>query len=299
MTMPGATTAPLKTLLGNYPGTRALREGALCSSQFELDFAPVKVPNEAFKRVVRDLEFDVAELAIATYLQARAAGIPLVLLPATVVGRQQHAKLVYDPARGPLKASDLAGRRVGIRAYSVTTVMWLRGVLQHDHGIDPTSVNWVTFEDPHVAEYKDPPHAKRAPAGRELMDMLQTGDLDAAIIGGAPPSGSSISPLIDKPHAAAASWSARHGAVPVNHLVAVRQSLSRDAPDVVREIYRLLKRSKSDAGLDQPDGPDYLPFGVEALRPSLEIAVEYATEQGLLSRPLKVDELFDDVTRAL
>ena len=94
-----------------------------------LQFADVLSPAAAFKRVVRDLEFDVAELAIVTFLLAKAFGKPLVLLPAVVLGRFQHRFLVYDRERGPLAPGDLRGRRVGIRSYSVTTATWLRGIL--------------------------------------------------------------------------------------------------------------------------------------------------------------------------
>jgi 4,5-dihydroxyphthalate decarboxylase len=294
-----STAQHLSTLLGNYPGTRALLDGEIAAGNYQLDLAPVKVPNTAFKRVVRSLEFDVAELAIATFLQAKALGKPLVLLPATVVGRQQHAKLVYNAARGPLSATDLTGRRIGIRAYSVTTVMWLRGILQHDHGLNPANVTWVTFEDGHVAEFKDPPNAERAPAGKTLQEMLLSGELDAAIVGEPPAAHATLAALIDDPHAAAVQWCKHHGAVPINHLVTVSAKLCQDNPDAVREVYRLLKAAKTQAGLDTPAGPDFLPFGLDNLRPSLELAIQYAHEQGLLSRSLSVDELFDDVTRAL
>src|SRR5207247_2444165 len=122
-----------------------------------LAFADVTSAASAFKRVVRGMEFDVAELAIVTFLLAKAHGTPLVLLPAVVLGRFQHPYLVYNRARGPLAPGDLTGRRVGIRSYSVTTVTWLRGILAEDHGVDLDRVTWVTFEEPHVAEFRDPP----------------------------------------------------------------------------------------------------------------------------------------------
>jgi hypothetical protein len=131
-----AVLAARPTLLGDYPGTRALRRGDVTSPLVRLAFADVKSASAGFKRAVRDLEFDVAELAIVTFLLAKAHGKPLVLLPAVVLGRFQHPYLVYNHERGRLAPSDLTGRRVGIRSYSVTTVTWLRGILAEEYGVD-------------------------------------------------------------------------------------------------------------------------------------------------------------------
>ncbi len=135
----------LPTLLGDYPNTRALKSGQIRSASVALDFADVKVPNTAFKDVVRHFKYDVAELAIVTYLQAKAHGKPLVLLPAVIVGTSPHPFLVYNAERGRLAPAQLAGNRVGIRAYSVTTAAWIRGVLQNDHGVDLDSIKMGDF----------------------------------------------------------------------------------------------------------------------------------------------------------
>ena len=179
-----ANILTLRTLLGDYPNTKALKAGVVHSSSVALDFADVKVPNTAFKDVVRHLKYDVAELAIVTFLQAKAHNKPLVLLPAVVVGALPHPFLVYNAERGRISPADLKGKRVGIRAYSVTTAAWVRGVLQNEYRVDLNSINWVTFEDPHVAEYSDPPTAVRAPAGKSLVQMLIDGEIDAGVVGG-------------------------------------------------------------------------------------------------------------------
>ncbi len=291
--MSESTSKRIWTLLGDYPGTRALKERKLESPRVTLDYADVKAPHTAFKRVVRDLEFDVAELALVTYIMARAYGKPLVLLPAVLFSRAQHPYLVYNAERGRLGPGDLAGRRVGARAYSVTTVMWIRGILAHDFGVDPERIQWVTFEDPHVAEYRDPPSVMRAPAGKDITAMLLAGELDAAILG-AVPTDPRLQPVISDPNSAGLEWQRRNGALQLNHMVVVKSSLSRTDPKAVQEVYRLLRESRRAAGDDSTT-----PFGIAGNRRSLELALEYCHEQKLVPRRLTLDDLFDDVTRTL
>ena len=292
-------TMTLQALLGDYPNTTSLRKGAIRSSRLNLDFADVKVPNHAFKRVVRDLEFDVAELAIATYLTAKAHGKPLVLLPVVVRGKFQHESIVYNAGRGPLAPSDLAGRRVGIRSHSVTTVAWVRGILQNDYGVDLDRVKWVTFEDAHVAEVTDPATFERAPAGKDPLNMLLEGELDAAVLTGKDLKHPSVRYLIPDHETAEQAWYQRYQAVPINHMVVVKGSLLKSSPWVAAEIFRLLAESKQAAGLPAANGIDAFPLGVEANRKSLELAIIYTAQQRLIPRAFTVDELFNDVTRVL
>src|SRR5436190_18250743 len=181
--MAPATKLKLHMILGNYPNTKAIKSGAIRSDLVDFDFAEVKIANNLFKQVVRDAKYDAAELAIVTYLQAKAFAKPYVLVPAVVVSRGQHHTIAYNPERGALKPSELNGKRVGVRAYTVTTGTWVRGILASDYGIDLDKVEWVTFEDPHVAEYRDPAVVKRAPAGKELTRMLLDGQVRAGIGG--------------------------------------------------------------------------------------------------------------------
>jgi 4,5-dihydroxyphthalate decarboxylase len=178
--MTTATKLKLRMMLGNYPNTKALKSGAVRSDLIDFDFVEVKVANNLFKQVVRDARYDVAELAIVTYLQAKAYGKPYVLLPAVVVSRGQHHTIAYNPDRGPLKPSNLNGKRVGVRAYTVTTGTWVRGILASDYGVDINKVEWITFEDPHVAEYRDPAMSTQrlmngpSPAGTRSAPQART-----------------------------------------------------------------------------------------------------------------------------
>ena len=173
----------LHTMLGNYPNTKAIKSGAFRSDLVDFDFVEVKVANNLFKQVVRDAKFDVAELAIVTYLQAATFGKPYVLLPAVLVSRGQHHTIAYNADRGVLEPSDLAGKRVGVRAYTVTTGTWVRGILAGDYGVDLDKVEWITFEDPACGGVSRSSIIKRAPPGKELAAMLLDGELDAAVVG--------------------------------------------------------------------------------------------------------------------
>ena len=280
----------LKTLLGDYPTTRALRRGQLTSPKVAFDFADVPQVASAFKRTVRNLEFDVSELAIVTFLMAKAHGKPYVLLPAVVLGRFQHPFLVYNSARGELRPQELNGRRVGIRSYSVTTSMWLRGILASDYGVDIDSIRWVTFEEPHVAEFKDPPSVERAPEGGDLVKMLRDGEGDAAVLRDPPLPDPRLKHVIADPDHAARDWHARNRAIQINHLVVVRGALSKSNPDAVREVYRLLLDAKHAA---PPAGmPDMTPFGLEANRRNLEVAIDCVYRQGMIPRRFDPEELF-------
>jgi 4,5-dihydroxyphthalate decarboxylase len=278
----------LRTLLGDHPGTSALKKGSIKSDLVEFDFVDYSPTNKGFKPMVREHAFDVSEMAIVTYLMAKSFGKPMVLLPNVVVARFQHGHALYNAKRGTLKPSDLNGKRVGIRSFTTTTGAWLRGILANDHGVDLNSIDWVTFEDAHVAEFKDT--TKRAPAGKQIVQMLLDGELDAVL--GEKVEHADLKPLFADVSAEEKAWSAKHGIVPINHLVVVKLGLSKEHPDAVREVHRLIAESAK--------GVSAAPhFTEDEMRRSLELIIGYTAQQGLIPRAFAVDELFDDVTRAL
>ena len=266
----------MKAMVGDYPVTKQFKEKA------PLEFADVKVAHTAFKRVVRDLEFDVAELAIVTFLLAKAHGKPLRLLPAVLVARFQHPFLVSTRDLAP---KDLEGKRVGQRSYSVTTSTWVRGMLAQDYGVDLGRITWVTFEEPHVAEFRDPPNVERAPAGKDMTQMLLAGELDAAIIGERPTDGR-LKYVFGDPESAAEAWRRKYGAIQVNHMVAVKDTVSREQAS---EVYELLCESRKAAG-----SPEMNPFGLEENRRNLEVAIDCVYRQNMIPRRYAVEELFEN-----
>ena len=186
----------LKTLLQDRTWTGPLKTGAIGSDLVDFAFDGVAEASSRFKPMVRDLAYDCGELAIVTYLQAKHYGKPLVLLPFVVFGHFHHKSITCNTTRGELTPHTLAGRRVGVRAYSQTTGVWVRGILQHEYGVDLGKVTWVTFSDAHLAEYTDPKTCERAPEGKKLVPMLLAGEVDAAMLSGKPPEDPKLKPLI-------------------------------------------------------------------------------------------------------
>jgi 4,5-dihydroxyphthalate decarboxylase len=288
----------LRAALDEYPQTRALHRGEIKSNKVAFAFTDIRPANKFFKPMVREQKFDVSEIAIGTFLQAKAYGKPLVLLPATMMGRFQHGTILCR-ASHPLTPAELPGKRVGVRAYAQTTGNWVRGILQNEYGVKPEQMHWVVFEDGHVAEYRDPPGVERAAAGKNILQMLREGELEAAIYGADLPNDPNLKSVIPDPDAAALKWYAQHRIVPINHMVCVTESLAKTKPEAVIEVFRMLAASKAAAGLPKTDSIDFLPYGLDACRPALQTMIKYCTQQKLLPRALDVDELFDDTTRAL
>lgn len=286
----GSGPIGLRAAVGAYPHTSALMDGRISSNLLTLDFASVTPISRAFAPMVRDLRFDVSEMAIATFLQAKACGKALVLLPVVLAARFQEAALLCradSSIRGP---ADLAGKRVGVRAYSQTTGMWLRGSLAETYGVQPSDIQWSTFEDAHVAEIRDPAWAERASAGSELLPLLEANQLDAVIVGNDLPADAGLRPVFADAKSAGEAFFQRHAFVPVNHMVAMRRELAVRHPELVTELLAMFRSAASLAHAENGWAP---PFGRTALRPAMELALRYMTEQGMLPRPLDLEEVWD------
>jgi 4,5-dihydroxyphthalate decarboxylase len=276
----------LRTLLGDHPCTAALKNGSIKSDLVEFEFADYSPTHKGFKPMVREGAFDVSEMAIVTYLMAKNFHKPMVLLPDVVMARFQHGYAFYNAKHGVLTPGDLNGKRVGIRSFTTTTGAWLRGILANDYGVDLNAIDWVTFEDAHVAEFADT--TKRAAAGSQIVQMLVDGELDAIL--GEKVEHLDLKPLFADTRKEEARWFAKHAVRPINHMVVVKQELSDRHPDIVPEVHRLLSEAASAVNAR---------FRTAEMRRSLDFITQYAAQQGLIARQFAVDELFDDVTRAL
>jgi len=287
----------LRTNLADYPVTMALKEGRLASPLVDFDFCGPKTAHDGFKDMLRRSAYDAGELAIVTYLQAKIYGKPWVLLPVPIHGRFQHHCIGYNVEYGTLRPKDIEGRKVGVRTYAQTTGLWVRGILQHEYGVDLDKVNWLTIDESHLAEYHDPANCQQLPQGSRIAQMMLDGELAAAILGVDMPKDPRVRTLIPDPHAAAREWYQREGVVPINHLFVVHQDLSRRRPDVVREIYRLLAESRARAPAAVVAALP--PLGFQANRKGIGMAIDWAFEQKIIPRRLSIEELFDDVTASL
>jgi len=286
------TPVRLRSVLKRYPHTAPLLDGWITDPRVQLDFESVEPIFRAFKPMAQQQIYDVSEMAIVTYLQARGYDKPLVLLPNVVASRLQQKCLVYNSRHRRMTLADLPGARVGVRAYTQTTGMWVRAILAGTYGIATDSINWVTFEDGHLAEYNDPPFVTRGPEGSNLLQMLRDGLIDAAIFGNDLPREDGIEPVIPNPSDADRAWYEANRFVPINHVVVMKLETAEAHPESVAAVHALLKRGKAAVAAATPEIADALPDGIEAMRRPLEATLAACAEQQLLPRPLSVDDLF-------
>jgi 4,5-dihydroxyphthalate decarboxylase len=282
----------LSTALKRYPTTEGLLSGRVKSSAFNFEFHEIEPIHDAFKPMAREQRFDVSEMAVFTFLQAYAYKKPIVMLPVVLAARFQHGCIVTNTDfHKELTPAMLPGMKVGVRAYTQTTGAWVRNILSQEYGVDLKSIEWTIFEDAHLAEYKEPSFVKRALAGEKLLPMLMAGKIDAGILGNDLPDDPKIKPVIPDAAKAGRAWHERTGLLPINHLLCVKRDLLRFRPDLVREIFALFQKSKSEAPV-AAGAVDMRPIGYEAIAPSLELVIQLAYEQEIIPRRFSVEEIF-------
>jgi 4,5-dihydroxyphthalate decarboxylase len=286
------------TALKTYRHTAKLKSHEITHPAVELMFDEIEPIHRAFAPMARRQTFDVSEMAIVTFLQAKAYGKPLVMLPAVVAARFQQGCIIYNARRKKLSLSDLVGAKIGVRAYTQTTGMWVRAILAGEYDVPIEKMDWITIEGSHLEEYRDPPFVRRAGAAQQLLPMLRAGELDAAILGNDLPDEAGLEPLIPNATEADRAWYAKHGFVPINHVVVMKQEVANAHPEAAPAVYELLKRGKASAP-PAPGEPDKLLFGVQALRKPLEETLAFCERQRLLPRKLLVDEILEDCIRLL
>lgn len=308
---------PLTAVSRTQGNNAALKSGLVTPEGISLAFEEVPVLPQAFRRMVRTLEFDVSEMALTTYLVAKAHGVTFTALPIFLVRGFHHGAVQVDPSVG-FAPGDLAGRRVGVnRGYTVTTGVWARGVLQDEHDVDLSTVTWVLSGDEHVTAYRPPANVEPAPAGASLADLLADGELAAVV--GADLDGPGVGPLLPDPEAAGYAALQARGHYPINHLVVVRDELLAEHPDLGEQLFDAFARSKAmyvdqlrAGAIESPTptdrmharvmeltGADPLPYGIEPNRVVLEELMRHAVDQSILATDVDLELLFAPGTRDL
>ena len=308
----------LKTVARTQGNVLALKEHTVSPQTVVFDFVEVDPLIAAFRRMVREREYDVCEMAITTYLCARAHGIRITALPIFLVRAFHHGAIFYNTKAGINSPKDLEGRRIGVnRGYTVTTGVWARSVLQDEHGVDLDKVTWVLSGDEHVAEYRAPANVVPIDASKKMSDMLISGELAAAI--GIEVDHPDVKPLI--PHALDAGLDAlrRRGHYPINHTVVVKDELLEANPALAADIFNAFAESKrlyveqlklgqiaKSTAVDELHrrvmeltGADPLPYGIEPNRRVLEDLVRHALTQHIIERPMSLEDLFARGTHGL
>ena len=308
----------LRIVTRTQGNNKALKDGTVKPRTCEFEFIEVDPLIDAFRRMVRGLEFDASEMAMTTYITARAHGKRITGLPIFLARAFHHGAVVYNTKSGIRGPKDLEGRRVGVnRGYTVTTGLWARGVLQHQYGVDLNTITWVLSGDEHVAEYRPPSNVVPIEKGKKMADLVASGELPAAI--GLEIDSPDVKPLIANAAEAGLEALRTRGHYPINHLIVVKDELLEANPNLAPDIFNTFAEAKRDyirrlqsGQIRTPTrvddvywqvmeitGRDPLPYGIEPNRQALEEIVQYALEQRIIARPVTVEELFAPNTHGL
>jgi len=320
---------PLVTALRTQGNTAALKSGEVPVRGAPLSFVEVEPQILAFRRMVRNLAYDICELAPTTYIIAKAYGAPFTAIPIFFERRFHHAGLLVRDDAGIREPKDLEGKKVGVRAYSVTTGVWTRGIVVNEFGLDSSKVTWVVDDEEHVTQFKLPPNVEHVPDGKSLASMMASGEIQAGFaanagIGreGPPKAGwqakerkeaNNYRELFSDPDSLGAEWFRRTGIYPMHSTLVVKDEILRANPWLAKTLFEAFQESKQrylerlhDGSADSATerrhlkqmkvvGDDPLPYGLEVNRRSIETLILYAFQQGLIPRMLSTDELFINV----
>jgi 4,5-dihydroxyphthalate decarboxylase len=307
----------LKTVIRTQGNNQALKDGTVQPKTFAFDFEEVPVLIDAFRRMVRGLEFDISEMAITTYICAKAHGKRFTAVPIFLVRAFHHGAIVYNTKAGVRTPKDLEGKRVGVnRGYTVTTGLWARSILQREYGVDLRRITWVLSGDEHVAEYRPPANVVPIEKGKKMADMVASGELAAAI--GIEVDSPDVKPLIPNALEAGLAALRSRGHYPINHTMVVKDDLLNAHADLAPDLFNAFAQAKRlyverlKAGKIEKPTPvdevhrrvmeitgDPLPYGIEPNRRVLEDLIESSLAQGIITRPVTVDELFPRNTHGL
>jgi len=300
----------LTTVTRTQGNNAALKSGEVKPRHCTLDFVEVPVLVDAFRRMVRGLEFDVSEMAITTYVCAREHGVRFTALPIFLARGFHHGAILVNKNARIAAPKSLQGRRVGVnRGYTVTTGVWARGILQEEHNVRLNRITWVLSGDEHVAEYVPPGNVVPVPPGKKIEDMVIAGELVAVV--NLAIDHPDIVPLIPNADEAAFAALRERGFYPINHLIVVKDDVLDAHPQVAADLFDAFVASKRPyldrlkaAAIDNPTKSDALyarvatvmddplPYGIEPNRAMIEELLRHALTQKIIRRPVPVESLF-------
>ena len=317
-------TVSLKIAIANHAHTAAVKDGTIPIEGVTAEFVNVVPQIAAYRRMVRNVEFDVCELAPTTYLIARSLGAPFVALPIFVMRRFHHRGLLVRPGANIATPKDLEGKKVGVRAYSVTSGVWTRGILMDEYGLDSAKVTWVVDDEEHVQELKLPPNVEHAPQGTSLAQMMAEGEIDAGLAGnagigrsGSPSSGwkqeeANYPELFSDAREREAEWYGRTGIYPIHGTIVVKEQVLKDNPWVAQVLFDAFSQAKTqwlerldsgeaDTAADKTYrehreivGNDPLPFGIRPNLPAIAALLETTFRQKLIAERISLGDAFFD-----
>ncbi len=282
----------LKIALGKHAHVQPLKDGRVTSSRISFEFRDYEPLPKAFRAMIRGDELDVSEMAVVNHLLAHDFGKPITAIAIPLWSRLPHVNLVcpIDSTLAGPKA--LEGQMSGVRSYSQTSGVWVRGVLASEYDVDLEKVRWLTMEDAHVAEYVDPLVAARNTTGKGLRDLMNDGTL-VSIMGERDVDPSGIRTVIPEAEQAALAWVERTGLMPVNHILSVKKPLLAEHPWLGRELMDLFEEARRVSVAEGAEPPPA--YGLEANRRSLDLLCGFCAGQKVTSRRFTIDEIFEQI----
>lgn len=303
---------------GDYEIVRALMDGSVKPDGIELTVLTDMTSDIRHWRMIRNREFDVAELSMSNYLMAKFRGLPFAAIPVFLHRRFRHGFIFLNANKGIRKPADLIGKKVGLRNFQATSNLWIRGILEHDFQAPHKKINWLTQDEEEV-EFTPPPDLslKRTPAGKRVEEMLVEGELDALV------HPELIRPILDRDPRVKRlfenykelemDYYKRTGIFPIMHTTAIRQEVVERYPWVPTNLTQAFEQAKARAyqrmenprrvplawfrhALEEQEdilGKDPWVYGLGAAnRKNLDTLIGYSHEQGLIGRKIPLEELF-------
>jgi len=282
----------LKAVVESYPHVLPLKDGRVTSDKVKINFSEeYEFAHHAFDIQVESQPYDVCEMAIGTFFQALEFNKPMKLLPFVCIASFHHGSIWYDPEMGIVTPEELRGSRVAVKAYTQTTGLWCRGALEEQYGIKPEEITWVTTEAPHVEGYESPSNVIRAAEGLKPIDLVRNGDCKAVVLLPRVAKGTGLKSVISNADEMAAQWYNKHNAIPINHMITVTDELIEKDLEAVQEVYDMLKKGYEIASASQDLG-EAIRVGVDKVWHTLEVCMDYAISQKLITRKFSKEEIF-------